>query len=106
MGVTPVSARPRGRRPRQGHAAVEVLKGNDEASFPTRDLDYSGSVAAFLNGEGGVYFAGTWMVGTFEAESRKPGRPLSGGYAVYPYPQLFPGRNVTYADGHPWAMRR
>ena len=26
------------------------------------------------------------------------------GYTVYPYPQLFPGRDATFADGHAWVM--
>ena len=44
------------------------------------------------------------MIGTYEQASRQPGSPLAGGYAVVPYPQLYTGRDVTYADGHSWVV--
>ncbi|MES2443092.1 MAG: extracellular solute-binding protein [Pseudomonadota bacterium] len=83
--------------------ALQLFKTIHERGFTTRNQDYSAAVSSFLNGEGGVTLAGTWMVGTFDAESRRPGRPLSDGYAVMPYPQLF-GRDATFADGHNWVM--
>jgi multiple sugar transport system substrate-binding protein len=70
----------------------------------TRNQDYTAATGAFLNGQGGVYLVGTWMIGTYDQASRQPGSPLSGGYEVVPYPQLYPGRDVTYADGHSWAV--
>jgi multiple sugar transport system substrate-binding protein len=70
----------------------------------SKDQDYTAATGAFLNGQGGVYLVGTWMIGTFEQASKQTASPLANGYAVVPYPQLYPGRNVTYADGHSWVV--
>ena len=70
----------------------------------TRNQDYTAATSAFLNGQGGVYLVGTWMIGTYDDASRQPGSPLAGGYTVVPYPRLFPGRDATYADGHSWVV--
>jgi multiple sugar transport system substrate-binding protein len=75
-----------------------------DEGLTTKNQDYTAATSAFLNGEGGVYLVGTWMIGAYEQASRRPGSPLAGGYAVVPYPQLFPGRDVTYADGHSWVI--
>lgn len=70
----------------------------------TKNLDYAASTNAFINGAGGVFIVGTWLIGDFEAESRRPDRPLSNGYTVRPFPQLYLGRDATYIDGHAWVM--
>jgi multiple sugar transport system substrate-binding protein len=44
------------------------------------------------------------MIGTYDQASRQPGSPLAGGYSVVPFPQLYSGRDVTYADGHSWVV--
>ncbi|HEX8301343.1 extracellular solute-binding protein [Sphingomonas sp.] len=88
----------------EAHKALQLFRTIHERNFTTRNQDYSAAVSSFLNGGGGVTLAGTWMVGTFDEESRKPGRPLSDGYTVVPYPQLFSGRDVTFGDGHNWVM--
>jgi multiple sugar transport system substrate-binding protein len=72
--------------------------------YTTKDKDYPAAVSGFTNGDGGVLLNGTWVIGDFDAESKKSGVALSGGYAVYPYPQLFPGKDATYADGHSYAV--
>jgi multiple sugar transport system substrate-binding protein len=69
-----------------------------------KNQDYTAATGAFLNGQGGVYLVGTWLIGTYEEASKRADSPLAGGYAVVPYPQLFPGRDVTYADGHSWVV--
>jgi multiple sugar transport system substrate-binding protein len=56
-----------------------------------------------MNGEGGIYPTGTWMIGQFEAEANTPGRPLYKSYAVYPYPRLW-GEDVSYVSGHAWVV--
>ena len=89
----------------EARAALQMLRTIQERGFSTRNQDYSAAVSAFLNGEGGVGLAGTWMVGTFDEEAHTPDRALSGGYAVFPYPQLF-AHDVTYADAHTWVMPR
>jgi multiple sugar transport system substrate-binding protein len=90
----------------EARRALQLFRTIHERDLTTKNQDYSAAVAGFLNGQGGVYLVGTWMVGDFEAESLRTGRPLSDGYAVVPYPQLFPARNVTFADGHVWVMPR
>ena len=47
-----------------------------------------------MNGEGGIYPTGTWMIGQFEQEANTAGRPLHKAYAVYPYPRLW-GREAS-----------
>jgi multiple sugar transport system substrate-binding protein len=69
----------------------------------TKNLDYASATNAFINGAGGVYLVGTWLISDFDAQARQPNRPLSGGYAVMPFPQLYQ-RDATYIDGHAWVM--
>lgn len=88
----------------EARRVVEMFKAISDEGLSTKDQDYAAATSGFLNGDGGVYLVGTWLIGDYEAESRKPGRPLSGGYAVVPYPQLFPGRDASFADGHAWVM--
>lgn len=72
----------------------------------TKDLDYATAINVFLAGGGGIQENGTWVVGDYDAQSKTPGTALNkGGYAVYPYPQLFDAR-VQYVDGHTWAVSK
>jgi multiple sugar transport system substrate-binding protein len=72
----------------------------------TKDLDYGTAINAFLAGGGGIQENGTWVVGDYDAQSKTAGTALNkGGYAVYPYPQLF-GTRVQYVDGHTWAVSK
>jgi len=75
-----------------------------DEDLTTKNQDYAAATRGFMNGDGGVYLVGTWVIGDFDAESRRPDRPLSNGYTVVTYPQLFPGRDATFADGHAWVM--
>jgi multiple sugar transport system substrate-binding protein len=56
-----------------------------------------------MNGEGGIYPTGTWMIGSFEKEAETPGRPLYKSYAVFPYPRLW-GERVEFVSGHSWVV--
>ncbi|HVI99992.1 MAG TPA: extracellular solute-binding protein [Sphingomonas sp.] len=85
------------------HRALALFKTIRERGLTTQNQDYSAAVSGFLNGDGGVFLVGTWMVQDFDAASHKPGSALHNGYAVVPYPQLF-ARDVTFADGHNWVM--
>jgi multiple sugar transport system substrate-binding protein len=69
----------------------------------TQNMDTPAAIAAFVNGEGGIYPTGTWMIGSFEAEAETPGRPLYKSYAVFPYPRLW-GEHVEYVSGHSWVV--
>jgi len=90
----------------QARAVLNLFRTIDDRGLTTKNQDYSAATAGFLNGDGGVLINGTWMVGTFDLESRTTGRPLSGGYAVRTYPQLFAGRAATFVDSHVWVMPR
>ncbi len=69
----------------------------------TLNQDTPAAIAAFMNGEGGIYPTGTWMIGQFEAEANTPGRPLHDSYGVYPYPRLW-GRHAEFVSGHVWVV--
>jgi multiple sugar transport system substrate-binding protein len=88
----------------EAHRVLQLFKQLYDENLTTKDQDYTAATSAFLNGGGGVYLVGTWMIGTYDQAARDPHSPLYGGYAVYPYPQLYPARDVTYADGHSWAV--
>ena len=69
----------------------------------TQNQDTPAAIASFMNGEGGIYPTGTWMIGQFEAEANTPGRPLYKSYGVYPYPRLW-GRHASFVSGHVWVV--
>jgi multiple sugar transport system substrate-binding protein len=69
----------------------------------TKNLDYAAATNAFINGAGGVYLVGTWLISDFDVQARLPNRPLSDGYAVMPFPQLYE-RDAIYIDGHAWVL--
>ncbi len=83
---------------------VGLFKQIYDEHMTTRDQDYGTATAAFVNGQGGVYIVGTWMIGAFDAEAATPGRPLYTGYTVVPYPVLFGDRPAAFVDGHAWVM--
>jgi multiple sugar transport system substrate-binding protein len=88
----------------EARRVLQLFKQIYDEGLTTKDQDYTAATGGFLNGQGGVYLVGTWMIGTYEQASKQSGSPLAGGYAVVPYPQLYSGRDVTYADGHSWAV--
>ncbi len=88
----------------EARRVLELFRQIYAEGLTTRDQDYTAATSAFLNGQGGIYLVGTWMIGTYQQASTQPGSPLSGGYAVVPYPQLYPDREATYADGHCWVV--
>ncbi|KAA3509466.1 sugar ABC transporter substrate-binding protein [Agrobacterium rosae] len=84
---------------------LELYKALYDNNDTTKDMDYAGAINAFLAGEGGVQLNGTWVIGDYNASSETKGTALNkGGYAVYPYPQLFSGKKAQYADGHAWGI--
>jgi multiple sugar transport system substrate-binding protein len=88
----------------EAHRIVALFKTLHDENLSTRDQDYPAATSGFMNGDGGVYLVGTWMIGTFEAESHTPGRPLANGYAVTPYPRIFGTKDAAYVDGHAWVV--
>ena len=87
----------------EARRVVELFRTIEREGLTTRNQDNPAAIGSFLNGEGGVFLTGTWMLGAFDQESRTPGRPLHESYAVVPYPRLW-GRPAAYVDGHAWVM--
>ncbi len=88
----------------EARRVVDLFKQLYDEDLTTKNQDYAAATNGFMNGHGGVYLVGTWVIGDFYAQSLQPDRPLTNGYTVMPYPQLFPGRDATYADGHAWVV--
>lgn len=83
---------------------LELFRQIYAEDLTTKNQDYAAATNGFINGAGGVYLVGTWLIGDFDAQARKPDRPLSNGYAVMPFPQLYPERDAAYIDGHAWVL--
>jgi multiple sugar transport system substrate-binding protein len=84
--------------------ALTVMKRIHDEGLTTMGLDYPAAVSAFTHGDGGVAINGTWLIGDYTAASEKKDSAIYDGYAVYPMPQIFPGRDSSYVDGHSWVM--
>ena len=74
-----------------------------QEKLTTLNQDTPAAIASFMNGEGGIYPTGTWMIGQFVEESKTAGRPLHNNYGVYPYPRLW-GRQASFVSGHVWVV--
>lgn len=88
----------------EARRVVELFRTIEKEGLTTRNQDNPAAIASFLDGDGGVFPTGTWMIGAFEGEARTPGRPLHNAYAVVPYPRLFGSRDAGFVDGHAWVM--
>jgi multiple sugar transport system substrate-binding protein len=87
----------------EGARVVELFRTIEQEKLTTLNQDTPAAIASFMNGEGGIYPTGTWMIGSFDQEAKTAGRPLFGSYGVYPYPRLW-GRDAAFVDGHAWVM--
>jgi multiple sugar transport system substrate-binding protein len=87
----------------EGRRVAAFFRRISEERLTTLNQDTPAAIASFMNGEGGIYPTGTWMIGQFEAESNTPGRPLHNSYGVYPYPRLW-GRQASFVSGHVWVV--
>lgn len=87
----------------EGRQVAAFFKRINQEGLGTQNMDTPAAIAAFMSGEGGIYPTGTWMIGSFQQESEKPGRPLYKSYSVFPYPRLW-GERVEYVSGHAWVV--
>jgi multiple sugar transport system substrate-binding protein len=87
----------------QARAIVQLYRTLNQEGLTARNQDFPAATAAFMNGEGGAFPTGTWMIGPYDAEAATPGRPLAGNYAVLPFPRLW-GHDAAFVDGHSWIM--
>lgn len=87
----------------EGRRVAELFRQVTAEGIGTSNMDTPAAIAAFMNGEGGIYPTGTWMIGQFETEAATAGRPLHEAYAVLPFPTLY-GKPVMYVSGHAWVV--
>jgi multiple sugar transport system substrate-binding protein len=87
----------------EGRLVASFFRRINVERLGTQNMDTPAAIAAFMNGEGGIYPTGTWMLGSFQQESTTPGRPLYKSYAVFPYPRLW-GEHVEFVSGHAWVV--
>jgi len=78
----------------------------DMLNVTAKNLDYAAAVSGFSSGDAGISVNGTWLIGSYDNQSKESNNALSGGYSVYPIPQFFDKKDVTYTDGHGWAVPR
>lgn len=89
----------------QAREIVALFRTLNAEGLTTRNQDFPAATASFMNGEGGIFPTGTWMIGPYDQEAAADGRPLHGHYAVLPFPHLW-GRETAFVDGHAWVMPR
>ncbi|UTV98082.1 extracellular solute-binding protein [Marinomonas rhizomae] len=91
---------------KEAKAALTLMKDIMDKGLSTTNMDYPAAVAGFANGAGGIAVNGTWLIGSYDAQSKQANNPLSNGYSVFPVPQFFKQKDATYADGHGWVVPR
>jgi multiple sugar transport system substrate-binding protein len=84
---------------------VALFRQIQAEGLTTRNQDFPAATASFINGQGGIFPTGTWMIGPYDAEAASPGQPLYRSYAVLPFPHLW-GHDAAFVDGHAWVMPR
>ena len=89
----------------QAREIVGLFRTLNAEGLTTRNQDFPAATASFMNGEGGIFPTGTWMIGPYDQEAATPGRPLHEGYAVLPFPRLW-GHEAAFVDGHSWVAPR
>lgn len=89
----------------EARRVIELFRQIQREGLTTRNQDFPAATAAFINGDGGIFPTGTWMIGPYDAEAATPGSPLYRSYAVLPFPRLW-GEPAAFVDGHAWVMPR
>jgi multiple sugar transport system substrate-binding protein len=89
----------------QAREIVSLFRTLNAEGLTTRNQDFPAATAAFMNGAGGIFPTGTWMIGPYDQEAAKPESPLHDAYAVLPFPRLW-GHDAAFVDGHAWVMPR
>jgi len=87
----------------EGARVVQLFRTIEQEKLTSLNQDTPAAIASFMNGDGGIYPTGTWMIGSFDQEAKTAGRPLYGAYGVYPYPRLW-GHDAAFVDGHALVM--
>lgn len=87
----------------EARAIVSTFRQLNAEGLTTLDQDFPAATAAFVQGRGGIFPVGTWMLGPYDAEAARPQSPLHGNYAVAPFPRLW-GKEAAFVDGHAWVV--
>ncbi|MFL6735179.1 MAG: ABC transporter substrate-binding protein [Sphingomicrobium sp.] len=87
----------------QARQIVALFRQINVEGLSTLNQDTPAAINAFLNGQGGIYPTGTWMIGSFDQEANTPRRPLYHSYGVYPFPRIW-GHPSAFVDGHCFAI--
>lgn len=86
----------------QAREIVELYRTLNTEKLTTSAQDFPSATASFVNGKGGIFPTGTWMIGPYDEASKMDNTQL-GGYAVLPFPQLW-GKSAAFVDGHAWVV--
>lgn len=86
----------------QAREVVQLYRTLNAEKLTTMAQDFPGATASFVNGEGGIFPTGTWMIGPYDEAAKQPSARL-GGYAVAPFPRLW-GKSAAFVDGHSWVV--
>jgi multiple sugar transport system substrate-binding protein len=87
----------------EARAIVTLMRQLNAEGLTTRNQDFPAATASFIQGEGGIFPVGTWMLGPYDAEAARPASALHGHYAVAPFPRLW-GEDAAFVDGHAWVV--
>lgn len=87
----------------QAAKIVELYRTLNAENLTTRNQDFPAATASFVNGGGGIFPTGTWMIGAYDDAAAEPGSALAGGFAVLPFPRLW-GQDAAFVDGHAWIV--
>lgn len=87
----------------EARAIVALFRELNAERLVQPNQDFPAATASFMNGQGGVFLTGTWMIGPYDEAARDPDSPLYQSYAVLPFPRLW-GREAAFVDGHAWVM--
>lgn len=86
----------------EGKKAANFIKNIYANNMAVASHDYAGSEQAFLNGEAAVLINGTWVIDSYNNQS-KSGNVALKNYNVSAFPQLLDNSGV-WSDSHMWVV--
>ena len=82
----------------------DLLPGINVQHLGTLNMDTPAAIAAFVNGEGGIYPTGTWMIGSFQHEAEHRVGRSTRAMRCSPIPAC--GATLEFVSGHPGSSPR
>lgn len=86
----------------EAHEIVAIYRTLNQEKLTTIAQDFPSATASFVNGGGGIFPTGTWMIGPYEEAAKASQNGLKK-YAVAPFPRLW-GEAAAFVDGHSWVV--